>query len=309
MSFPMTVEVCETCGETLFDEARDQRLLVEAFAEYRRQKNLLFPHDIKVIRERFALSQKSFAALLGMSEATVNRYESGSLQEDTHDNMIRLASTPEAILGLVERRGNLLSEWQRNRAIEAAQSQLVDMPLHRRLALPMLPEWSGGKTFSFDRYAATVVWFCARLNGVLKTKMNKLLFYADFLAFKEFGCAITGTPYRRLQYGPVPVDFGTLQDGMECEDIINVEEGAYPNGNEFVILKVGPAAESLGVEFTPEEKRVLKFVADQFERDGSKSISDRSHLEDAWTKTEQRELISFKHAMALSLSLPKPCSI
>ena len=154
MGFSINVDVCETCGEVLFDEARDQRLLAEAFAEYRRQKNLLGSQEIKAIRERFALSQKSFASLLGMSEATINRYESGALQEETHDNMIRLASTPEAILGLVERRGRILSEWQRNRTIEAARSQLAELPLHRRLMPTAIGEFNGGRVFSFDRYSA-----------------------------------------------------------------------------------------------------------------------------------------------------------
>ena len=305
MSFSISVEVCEASGEALFDEARDQKMLVEAFAQYRRQKNLLSSQEIKAIRERFALSQKSFASLLGMSEATINRYESGALQEETHDNMIRLASTPEAILSLVERRGQLLSEWQRNRTIEAARSLLAESPLHRRLMPTAIGEFNGGRVFSFDRYSAAAAWFCTRLDGVLKTKMNKLMFYADFLAFKELGCAITGTAYRRLQYGPVPVDFGTLQDGMECEDLIAVDEGAYPNGTEFVILRVGPAAAELGIEFTHDELRVLECVADQFKSDGSKTISDRSHLEDAWVKTPQKGLISFKHAKVLSLGLPK----
>jgi len=199
----------------------------------------------------------------------------------------------------------MLSEWQRSRAIEAARSQLAESPLHRRLMPTAIGEFNGGRVFSFDRYSAAAAWFCTRLDGVLKTKMNKLMFYADFLAFKELGCAITGTAYRRLQYGPVPVDFGTLQDGMECEDIVAVDEGAYPNGTEFVILRAGPAASGLGIEFTRDELAVLECVADQFKGDGSKAISDRSHREEAWMKTPHKGLISFKHAAALSLMLPK----
>jgi len=125
---PVAVEVCASCGETLLDEARDQALLIEAYAEYRRSKNLLFPHEIKETRERYALSQKSFAALLGMSEATINRYEQGGLQEETHDNAIRLAAAPEALRSLLERRGHLLSEWQRQRAGQAVQRALPDAP-------------------------------------------------------------------------------------------------------------------------------------------------------------------------------------
>ncbi|MDP2322835.1 MAG: DUF4065 domain-containing protein [Gammaproteobacteria bacterium] len=306
LNLDMDVEVCDVCGETLYDEQREQGIVVSAFDQYRRHKGLLSPGEIKAIRDRYALSQRSFAHLLGMSEATINRYEGGALQEETHDTMIRLASKPEAILELVERRGSELSAKQRERVIAAAQFQICEIPLHRKICLDYSHDLTGGRTFSFDRYAATVAWFCHTLDGVLKTKMNKLLFYADFLDFKEFGTSITGTPYRCLQHGPVPIDYGTLQDGMEEEDIIFVEEGSYESsGMEYVIMRAGAGAKDLDIVFSLEESRVLKYVADTFKADGSKAISERSHKETAWMNTPLKSLISFSHAANLSISLPK----
>ena len=59
VSFPVVVEVCETCGEDLYDESRDADLVEQAYAQYRREKGLLFPHEIAQIRNRYKLSQKS----------------------------------------------------------------------------------------------------------------------------------------------------------------------------------------------------------------------------------------------------------
>jgi len=36
------------------------------------------------------------------------------------------------------------------------------------------------------------------------TKLNKLLFYTDFLAYQRFGTAITGQEYQALPQGPAP---------------------------------------------------------------------------------------------------------
>lgn len=91
----------------------------------------------------------------------------------------------------------------------------------------------------------------------------------------------------------------------ECGKHVRGNTVVYPHGNEYVMLKTGPAAASLGIDFTTEENRVLEFVAEQFKSDGSKTISERSHREDAWTKTPHKDLISFKHATTLSLALPK----
>src|SRR5207302_260927 len=37
-----------------------------------------------------------------------------------------------------------------------------------------------------------------------KTKLNKLLFYADFLAYQKTGQSITGEEYVKQPFGPVP---------------------------------------------------------------------------------------------------------
>ncbi|MGD8451947.1 MAG: DUF4065 domain-containing protein [Phycisphaerae bacterium] len=304
VELPIEVEVCATCGEELFDEQRDARLLREAYAAYRRQKGLLFPHEIGEIRDRYALSQKSFAALLGMSEATINRYEQGGLQEETQDNTIRLADKPDAILSLLERRGHLLSNWQRERAEQAALSQLRAQLRPATRFQPLGPsEVTGGRAFDQERYAAAVLWFCHKLGGVLRTKLNKLLFYADFLCHKETGRSLTGTTYRRLAYGPVPVDYGSLEEALEDEGVIQVEQGTFSEGYEYVRVLAGPASWDVHVEFSENERAVLEHVAQTFHDLGSVAISERSHREPAWKDTPEKNLISYRHAASLSLSL------
>jgi len=61
-----------------------------AYAEYRKRKGLLQPHEIKQIREKYGLSQKSFARLLGWGEVTVHRYESGAIQDSVHNDLLLL---------------------------------------------------------------------------------------------------------------------------------------------------------------------------------------------------------------------------
>jgi putative zinc finger/helix-turn-helix YgiT family protein len=112
-------EVCKACGEGIGSDEHDQKVLDTLHAEYRRQVGMLTPEQIMAIRRRYRLSQRSFAALLGMSEATINRYENGALQEHTHDNLIRACENAEYVHDLLQRRGWLLSDWQRRRAEEA----------------------------------------------------------------------------------------------------------------------------------------------------------------------------------------------
>ena len=117
LHFQVPVRVCPSCGTTEVEEGLDPAEM--AFAEYRKRKGLLTPQQIREIRQRYRLSQKSFAALLGMSESTINRYEGGGLQDEAHDQAIRACENPVVMRDLLARRGDRLSQWQRKRA-EAA---------------------------------------------------------------------------------------------------------------------------------------------------------------------------------------------
>lgn len=311
ITVPVTLTVCCTCGESLGSEEHDQEILDAVYAEYRRQNDLLTPERIRRIRKRYRLSQRSLAALLGMSEATVNRYENGALQDQVHDNAIRACEDPEYVRDLLDRRGHLLSEWQRDRVkgalvgedeSESLWIEILNVPGWRGTAREA-SYWTGFRRFDYERFAGTVVWFCRRLNGFYRTTINKLLFYADFLNYKTSTVSLTGTAYRRLQYGPVPADYGQLLARMEAEGLLECSETEFPDGKTGYYYRVGPDAERIAPEFTDHETTVLSKVADELGNRTAKEISDKSHQEAAWKETEEKKLISYEKAATLSVEL------
>lgn len=46
------------------------------------------------------------------------------------------------------------------------------------------------------------------------TKLNKILFFSDFMAYGLFGKSITGATYQRLDYGPAPKQLLPAQQAM-----------------------------------------------------------------------------------------------
>lgn len=73
--------------------------------------------EIKGIRNRYGLSQKAFARLLGLGDASIVRYENGQRPTRANANLIRAAAIPEFMAGCLERDGAELSEAQR-RSVE-----------------------------------------------------------------------------------------------------------------------------------------------------------------------------------------------
>jgi hypothetical protein len=54
-------------------------------------------------------------------------------------------------------------------------------------------------------------------------KLNKILFYSDFLAYLRLGRPITGADYQKLELGPAPRRLLPLQKEMESKDSVLVE--------------------------------------------------------------------------------------
>ena len=310
---PVIVDVCGKCGQAVFDEQRDEGVMREVYAAYRRQESLLSPQEIKDIRDRYRLSQRSFAELLGMSEATINRYENGALQAQTHDNAIRACRDLEYVRGLLSRRGHLLSAWQRTRAEKAlaGAANSVDDWLaasifggYDRMSHDV-SQWTGHRRFDYSRYAAVVVWFCKRLRAIPQTKLNKLLFYSDFLNYKVATVSLTGSEYRKLQYGPVPAYYSELAGSLERDEYISVKEVDYGEGKAGLEYGPGPKAGQIRFDFSPAEQAVLEVVAKRFASASATTISRQSHQESAWRKTEEKKFVSYREATGLTLSLPK----
>lgn len=94
---------CTACQEDVWDSKLDEENLKAAYREYREQKGLLMPEEIKAIRQRYGVSQTKFARILGLGEKTIARYENGSLQDEAQNNLILLASDPVNFHKLCER--------------------------------------------------------------------------------------------------------------------------------------------------------------------------------------------------------------
>jgi len=111
-SFHVDAFECVNCGEELADPA-DPELMRPMYDAYRAASGTLDAASVKAIRERSGLSQVAFATLLGMSPATINRFEMGAPIAIKEDNLIRMAGIPSALRMLLRQRGHLLKPGQR----------------------------------------------------------------------------------------------------------------------------------------------------------------------------------------------------
>jgi putative zinc finger/helix-turn-helix YgiT family protein len=91
----LTVPQCGNCRALSIDEEADQQIS----AAFRREARLLTPEEIREGREKLELTQKQFANLLGVGEATVSRWETGAqIQQRAMDRFLRVClASPAAV--------------------------------------------------------------------------------------------------------------------------------------------------------------------------------------------------------------------
>lgn len=82
------------------------------------------PVEIKKIRNRYGLSQQSFARVLGIGEASMVRYENGQPPTRANANLIRAAANPSFMLDCLERDGERIPERQREQAEEIIYAEV-----------------------------------------------------------------------------------------------------------------------------------------------------------------------------------------
>lgn len=299
------VLVCADCGEEFFCEELDNATLVNAYNKYRRNHKLLFPEDIKKIREQYGLSQRSFAKLLNWGDKTIYRYENGSLQDKAHNSLLLFLRDPENMKIYLMENEITLDERQKARLLKTVEKLEQDAEYREEgrffeMLFPGVPcEENGFKGFDYEKLCAMVLFFAHKSSELLKTKLMKLLNYSDMIFYKENGVSISGLRYVHFPYGPVPENFDMLLGRMYSDHVAHIEV-IYENGYEK--HQVIPERESPENVLSTEELEVLERIYVKFKDFGSIDISHYSHKEKGYSATKPGEIISYSYAKDIQLN-------
>lgn len=122
------------------------------------------------------------------------------------------------------------------------------------------------------------------------TKLNKILFYCDFMAFGKFGKPITGIAYNKLPYGPVATGAESTRRQMERDGEIFVSPDGY---SPFRPKRVVPRRTAdLNIFSGPEVALVDGVIAALTDATGAQ-LRDLSHGK-AWETVEMHEAIPYE---------------
>ena len=154
--------------------------------------------------------------------------------------------------------------------------------------------FNGMRAFSFDRFRALTRHFTRPKSGLFKTKLNKLLFYSDFVHYYLHGRSISGSRYIHFPFGPVPDAYEGILGSLSTSGAVNMI--SCPG---FELVTQGQ--NSGGPELTESELETASWVIEKFGGMSSSEISEYSHREKAYRFTRMGDQIAYEYAKYLYL--------
>lgn len=126
------------------------------------------------------------------------------------------------------------------------------------------------------------------------TKLNKLLYFCDFEAYRQLGHSITGARYQKLEWGPAAKEFLPLQDEMLRDGMIGIEQQPRHLLTRRVTV---PLIEPNLDVFGPEELALIDRMIAELRPLTGRAASDYSHEQSAgWQLAAEGEEISYATA-------------
>lgn len=293
-SYDAEVAVCPFCGEAIGDSRVEEGNLRRAYSAYCAAHSLMAPDEVKELRNSYGLSLREFSKFLGFGEQTIARYEAGAIPDDSHNTMLKLASTAEGAASLLSVRENQLSERTASAVHRFIESGAPFSGLAAAFAEYQWPTQemvtpsgrNGFRSFSMERVVAVVCELAARCKDLYKTKLQKAMFFTDFLCYARTSRSMTGLAYAHANYGPVMDDGERIVAGLQDAGFVELAEKGW---GEVVVPTRCPE----GV-LSEDEIQLVAEVAEFVNTFGTSSeISSFSHELDAWSNTDSGQFIEY----------------
>lgn len=126
------------------------------------------------------------------------------------------------------------------------------------------------------------LYFAKNTKRVNLTKLSKLLYFLDFIHFKQLGYPSIGLEYYAFDKGPVPREFWSeIKDGNVPEDfegklaLIPKADALPPYDKEIEVHAIEKADLSI---FTPREIEILEDLTFIYKEANARDISEVTHL-------------------------------
>ena len=303
---------CEETGNKFTTPEIGDLNLNQIYNQYRERKKIPSLEQIVEARVNYNLSAYKMSTILGFGVNTYSKYERGEIPTPANGDILRIACEPENFREeFVKIKEDLFEKKQLDKLYERLDKLIEKRNQKREILNEIWSLWdnstiptenTGFKAPSFNKFANMVIFFIQKeAKRAFASRLNKLLFYSDFLNFKRTGFSISGAVYHANTWGTVPIKSHIAFSVLRQLNKIDTEP-AFINNSEEVIerfILLGNFDLSL---FTQAELNIMNEVYEKFKEIETKDLINKiNHKEKAWVELiEGRKRISYqKYAFEL----------
>jgi len=299
------------CSDTeeLFEDEKFANLnYLQLVNQYRALQGIPFQKKIAEIRQKYEVSAVKMSEILGFGQNSYRLYEQGEIPSQSNARLIQLVENPHEFGRLLEFNSTL--DVKSKEKIHARILFLLKERKNQKQKSILLSYFTGGQSIAnrmtgfvspdFEKLSEMVVFFAQQLEP-WKTKLNKLLFYADFENFRTTGNSISGFSYRAITMGPVLENFNGIFEYLVSENYVKVHFKEFTNGGLGEQFKPNIDKVFNPSLFTEQELNVLESVSERFKDTGTSRIIEISHKEKAWIENKkERKIIDYYYGFELN---------
>ena len=146
-------------------------------------------------------------------------------------------------------------------------------------------------------YKNAVLYFIKYCNNqyLHATKLNKLLYYLDFVYFRDHKKSVTGDVYIHQGYGPVPSRIDEVLADLKKDGAIDTSAVPY-NGEEMINFSLKDSSKFDETVFLTDQKKLLRQICDEFANWPTEKIVAQTHLEAPWFYSKPYEVVDYAYA-------------
>jgi hypothetical protein len=298
---------CDETGEQFEDDVFSQLNYNQLVNQYRAKYSIPFPEQIIAIREKYNTSAARMSEILGFGTNSYRQYEGGEVPSQSNARLIQLADDPHEFKKLVDLCNSLESKVKDKlfhkiqSVLEEQKNTKFEKQLENYFFEACLPNtFTGFKKPNLEKFTEMVVFFTEKLQP-WKTKLNKLLFYADFVMHKQTGYSMSGVQYRAIPMGPVPNNFNSIFEYLANRNDVDIFYTTFPDSGTGEQFKPNAKRKFNSEIFTEDELAILDNIADRFKNTSTNEIIEISHREKAWQENkDEKRLIDYKYSFDLN---------
>jgi len=213
---------------------------------------------IKSLRLRKNLSQEDVAVAIEVSRPTYVAIEKGTKQL-TFDEAKRIAGYFDVTLNDLLEGGNYR---------EQKYKQMI---------------------FSFLRKAKTSG------KDIKKTKLAKLLYFADFGNYFFFDESMSTLQYRKIEFGPVPDEYFRIMQELEDNSLIKISHELRSDGKYMYSISDTVVSSKIDLAMiSKEEDKLIQKIWDKWQNTNTDEIVNYTHLQSPYRKTDFGHIIPYE---------------